>query len=219
MQVRNSRTEPAAKNLELADLETDPGEITQLLNRMEDGDSRVLSELAVLVYEQLYRIARQASSTGSMDLSLGPTVLVNEAFLHLMRNRTFEKSPNRRYFFAAAARAMRQIIVDHARQRGAQKRGGQAQRLPLDQMLNHYFADQKVDLLELDESLTKLEAVDGRKAKVVELKFFAGLKMSEIAEQLDVSQRTVETDWRTARAFLRAQLACDEVDPSMVSDL
>jgi RNA polymerase sigma factor (TIGR02999 family) len=116
-----------------------------------------------------------------------------------------EKAPNRRYLFAAAARVMRQVLVEHARKRAAGKRGGDQQRLPLDAVLD-YFEAQHLDVVELHEALEQLSAVHARQGQVLTLRFFGGLSLEEVAEQLDVSVGTVQSDFRIARAWLRKQL-------------
>ena len=118
---------------------------------------------------------------------------------------TVEKSPNRRYFFASAARAMRQILADYARKKNALKRGRGWERLELDRVLK-YLHEEHIDTLALTDALEELERRDPRKADVVQMRFFAGLTMNEIAEHLGVSRPTVELDWRAARAFLRLNL-------------
>jgi RNA polymerase sigma factor (TIGR02999 family) len=181
------------------------GPITELLNTARQGDTSAQSELGTVVYQQLRAIAHRLTGRQADSHTLHPTALVNQAYVKLLNSGTMEKCPNRHYFFASAARAMRQVLTDHARQKNAAKRGGQCQRVALDYVLQ-YLHDEKIDTLALTEALDQLEARDPRKAEVVQLRFFAGLTMSEIAEYLGVSRATVELDWRAARAFLRLNL-------------
>lgn len=186
--------------------ESTSGDVTQLLEEIRGGNPAAEAALAELVYDRLYAIARNAQPNGGEGFTLGPTALVNEAFVRLKHYEVLKKSPNRHFLFAAAGRAMRQLVVDHFRKRQSQKRGGDRQRVPLDDLLDYYQVVQRVDLVELHDLLDQLEKIDSRKAQVVQLKFFLGMTMVEIAEQLDVSLRTIETDWRTARAFLKTHL-------------
>ena len=175
-----------------------------LLDRIRDGNSQAHDELVAMVYERLHSMARRARAEFKSDLTLGPTSLLHEAYLKLLRSDALKKSPNRRYFFSAAAGAMRQLLIDHLRRRHTRKRGGDYRRVPLDDLLAYYEKSQ-IDLLAFDEVLSHLESIDLRKFQVVQLRFFLGMTMPEIAEELGVAQRTVETDWQTARAFLRAR--------------
>lgn len=181
------------------------GEITQLLKDVRGGDPQSQARLAAIVYDQLYAMACRATGGQADHHTLNPTALVNEAFVKLIKANTLDMAPNRQYFFAAAARAMRQILADHARKKYAAKRGGGRVRVALDQVLE-YLQQQNIDMLSLSEALEELEQRDSRKAQVVQLRFFGGLTMPEIAEHLCVSSGTVELDWRTARAFLRLRL-------------
>jgi RNA polymerase sigma factor (TIGR02999 family) len=181
------------------------GEITQLLKDGHAGDARSHAQLITLVYDQLYAMAHRVTGRTAAQNTLNPTALVNEAFLKLVSADTLSTAPDRRYFFAAAAKAMRQIVIDHARKKNSAKRGGGRVRVPLDQVLE-YFHRQQIDALALSESLDELEKRDLRKAQVVQLRFFGGLTFDEIATHLGVSLGTVELDWRAARAFLKLRL-------------
>jgi RNA polymerase sigma-70 factor (ECF subfamily) len=128
---------------------------------------------------------------------------VNEAVVRLLDGDALEKAPNRRYLFAAAAQAMRRILVDHARKRNA--RNGQLRRVPLDLVLAH-FEEQRMDFIELNEALDRLTALHERQALVVVLRFFVGIPATKIADVLGVSVSTVEGDWRFARAWLRNEI-------------
>lgn len=182
---------------------TEPGEVTRLLESWGAGSDKALEELMPLVYSELRTIAAGQLRGERSDHTLQPTALVNEAFLRLVDHDRVEWR-NRSQFFGVAAKAMRRILVDHARRRRAQKRGGNPGRVPLDDVVIAVAPD--VDLLELDESLSRLEALDSRQARIVELRFFAGCAMEEIAEMLGISRSTAKRQWRLARVWLRAEL-------------
>ena len=188
----------------MADPATDPAPATAILSRLGAGDGSAQAELLALVYAELHRMAENALRGERVGHTLQATALVHEAWLRLVDQRTTDWN-GRAHFFGAAARAMRQILVDHARARGAAKRGGGATRGLLDDSLLVYEA-RALDLLALDEALGRLAAADERAARIVELRFFAGLEMAEIAEVLGVSVPTVERGWRLARAWLRSEL-------------
>lgn len=156
-----------------------------------------------LVYSELRTIAAGQLRGERTDHTLQPTALVNEAFLRLVDQERVQWS-NRSQFFAVAAKAMRRILVDHARRRRAQKRGDNPRPVPLDNV--EIAVPPDADLLELDDCLTRLEALDSRQARIVELRFFTGCTMDEIAEVLDISPSTVKRQWRLARVWLRAAL-------------
>lgn len=183
----------------------DHGEITALLHRARAGNEVARSELGAAVYEQLRAIAYRLTGNQADRHTLHPTALVHEVFIKLVDTGTVEKCPNRRYFFAAAARSMRQILVDHARRKNAAKRGGRHHRVALDQVLQ-YLQEKSIDILSLSDALEQLEQRDSRKADLVHLRFFAGFTMQEIAEHLGVSRATAELDWRAARAYLRLNM-------------
>lgn len=180
-------------------------EITELLIRLEGGDDpRVVDQLFPLVYDELRRIARAQMRRERPDHTLRATALVNEAYLKLV-DQTRVAWQNRAHFFAIAARAMRRILVDYARTRSREKRGGGWERVTLEGVESD--AGSELDeLLELDEALTRLGEVDPRQAQVVEMRFFAGVSMEEIAKVLNVSAATVDRDWRSARAWLSVEL-------------
>lgn len=156
-----------------------------------------------LVYSELRTIAAGQLRGERTDHTLQPTALVNEAFLRLVDQESVQWS-NRSQFFAMAAKAMRRILVDYARRRRAQKRGGDPGQVPLDEVEIAVAPD--VDMLGLDDSLTRLEELDSRQARVVELRFFAGCTLEEIGEVLDISPSTAKRQWRLARVWLRADL-------------
>ena len=141
------------------------------------------------------------------DHTLQPTALVNEVFVRLLGRDALGGVPNRAYFFGAAAQAMRQVLVDHARQRQAAKRGGGRDRVPLDEVLDHFEQQQRLDVLALDEALADLARLNERHAQVVTLRFFGGLSVEETAEVLRVSPITVMREWKSAKAWLYRELA------------
>jgi RNA polymerase sigma factor (TIGR02999 family) len=181
-----------------------PGEVTHLLRRASPSDRAALDELLPLVYRELHGLAQAKLRGDGQRHTLQPTALVNEAYLRLFGSK--EKDwKDRKHFYRAAANAMRCILINHARDRRRQKRGGGAARVPLDdQML--LFEERALDLLDLEEALRVLEARDARQVDVVELRFFGGLTVRETAEVLGVSPRTVEDDWSFARAWLHREL-------------
>ena len=182
-------------------------DITGLLIALREGRRSAADELLPIVYEELRVLARRRLS-GKSGVTLGTTVLVHEAYLKLF-DRTQLSLNDRKHFFAVAATAMRQIIVDHARRRQAIKRGGEQEQidLPIEDLR---FEDPSLDLLSLDEALGRLYQLDNRLGRVVELRFFGGLSVEETAEVLDVDPRTVKRDWRKARALLYADLSGPE---------
>jgi RNA polymerase sigma-70 factor (ECF subfamily) len=180
--------------------------VTQLLLEWGAGDRDALDRLLPVVFDELRRLAHSYLRRERADHTLQPTALVNEAYLRLVDQRGFTWQ-NRAQFFGIAANLMRQILVDHARKRAAEKRGGSdKRRLSLTQagLVAH---EPEVDVLALDEALGRLNEFDPQQARVVELKFFAGLTIEETAEVLNVSHATVEREWKLARAWLRRELS------------
>jgi RNA polymerase sigma factor (TIGR02999 family) len=183
-------------------------DLTAILEQVRAGDPEAPAALFAQVYEELRRLAgRQVRGDGA-DRALTPTELVHEAYLRLFAGQT-PVFPDRAYFFAAAARAMRRVRVDHARAVQTVKRGGDRQRVELDSGLA-VTPEPDLDLVALDEALDRLAARDPARAKLVELRFFAGLPMAEVAEVLGVSLATAERRWAYARAWLLAELQCPE---------
>lgn len=180
-----------------------PGEISQLLVSWSAGEEKALDELMPRVYQELRILAARQLRRERADHTLQTTGLVNEAFLKLVEQDGVQWT-SRAHFFAIAATAMRRVLVDYARQRGAQKRGGDAKRVSLDQVQLAVRHD--VDLMDLDECLARLEELDPQQGKVVELRYFAGCTIDEIAEVLQISPSTVKREWRMAKVWLRAEL-------------
>ena len=172
--------------------------VTQLLIDLSDGDERAVDELLPVVYDELRRIAKYYMSRERSSHTLQATALVHETYLKLIDQHKVDWK-NRSHFFGLAAEIMRRVLVNHARDRKAEKRGGEMQQVSLSIAIDS-FQKQDVDVLALDETL------DERKAKVVELKFFGGLKSKEIAEVLQISDATVEREWSFAKAWLYSRM-------------
>lgn len=181
-----------------------PKEITRLLIAWSDGDQAALEDLTPLVYEELHRLAHHFMSRERSDHTLQTTALVNEAYVRLIDWKNV-RWQNRAHFFAVSAQLMRRILVDFARSRGYQKRGGGTLQLTLADA-NHVSDEKGTDMVALDVALNSLAELDPRQSKVVELRFFGGLSIDEVAEVLKVSEGTVRRDWRLARAWLRREM-------------
>ena len=181
-----------------------PAAVTQLLIDWSNGDENALRQLIPLVHEELRRVARRHMAHERAEHTLQATALVNEAYMRLVDVRQV-KWQNRAHFFAMSARLMRRILVDFARSRRYQKRGGGAQQVSLQESMV-VSPEAGPDLVRLDEALTALAAVDERKAQVVEMRFFGGLSVEETAEALHVSRDTVIRDWKVAKAWLLREL-------------
>ena len=185
-------------------------EITQLLLAWSKGDREALDRLFPLVYAELRRLAKSYMRKERAGHTLQTTALIHEAYLRLIDAGQVEWQ-NRTHFFGVAARAMRQILVEMARERGCQKRGGGARQISLDEAMT-IGAGLDEDLVALDEALDALAQFDARKAQIVEMRFFGGLTEEEIAAALGVSTETVRRDWRLARSWLRRKLSGEQSD-------
>jgi RNA polymerase sigma-70 factor (ECF subfamily) len=183
-------------------------EVTQLLGDWRGGDERALEKLIPLVQPELRRLAHHYMSRERAGHTLQTTALLDEAYL-LLADPTKPSWENRTHFFAAAAQLMRRIMVDHARERDAIKRGGDALKVTLDEAAL-VTKTRCEELLALDEALERLGAQDPRKSQIVELRYFGGLKVEEAAEFLKLSRRTVEREWRMAKAWLYRALSGQE---------
>ncbi len=181
-----------------------PNEVTRLLIEWEHGNKAALDQLMPLVYDELRRLAAHYLQQERSGHTLQPTALVNEAYLRLVDQRNVDWR-NRAQFFGLAAQMMRRILVNHAEARKAAKRGGDAERLPLDDSLS-LSRENDVDILALNDALNRLADFDEQKSKVVELRFFGGLKMDEVAEFIGKSTATTEREWSLARAWLYREL-------------
>src|SRR6266513_3079437 len=178
--------------------------VTELLARWSQGDDAALAELTPLVYQELRRIAHHHMGGQRPDHTLQTTALINEVYLRLA-DQTNSRWQNRAHFFAVAAQAMRQILVNYARNQQAQKRGRGAVRIELDEAAL-ISPEESKEVVDLHEALERLTTLDSRKAQVVELKYFGGLTYDEIAEVLKVSHVTVRRDWEFAKVWLYTEL-------------
>jgi len=180
-------------------------DVTQILERVEQGDGKAAEELLPLVYEELRRLAAAKMAQEQPGHTLQPTALVHEAWLRLVSKDDQASFQNRSHFFGAAAEAMRRILVDSARSKGSLKRGGDYQRIDYPD-LPHDSDNDQVDLVALDEALGKLEILHPEKAKVVKLRFFAGCTLEESAQILGISRATAQRHWVYARAWLYGKM-------------
>ena len=180
-------------------------EITRMLRQWSDGSLEALDNLLPLVYDELHRQAARYLRRENKDHTLQPTALINEAYLKLIDQREVNWE-NRTHFFAIAAQAMRRILVDHARTKHREKRGGDDAKLSLDEALTFVADEKNIDLIALDEALTRLEMKDKQQTRIVELRYFSGLSLEETAEALNISRTTAARDWAMARAWLHREL-------------
>jgi len=180
-------------------------EVTEILREWQEGDEEAPDRLFPLVYDELRTRAARYLARERTDHTLQPTALVHEAYLRLVEDSS-SRAENRLHFFAIASRVMRQVLVDHARSHNAEKRGGAAARMSIDSV---EIGSEEVlgDILQLDEALERLGTLDKRKLDVVEMRFFGGLKETEIAEILQVNEKTVRRDWQFAKVWLYQELA------------
>lgn len=176
------------------------GEVTQLLRKWNDGDEQARDQLMPVVYKELQRLAHHHLRRENGGHTLQTTALVHEVYLRLCGHREF-RWEERSHFFAVAARMMRRILVDYARRRGSEKRGGSATRTSLEGVLV-IPVQGGVDLVALNNALEQLQALDSRKCQVVEMRFFVGLSAKEIAAALGTTEATVRRDWTIAKAWL-----------------
>ena len=175
-------------------------QVTQLLLDWSKGDGAAFDELVPLVHSELRRLARRYMRRERAGHTLQTTALVNEAYLRLINQGQVEWQ-NRAHFFAIAARVMRRILVDYARTRGYSKRGGNAVHVSFDEAAV-VSPDARADIVAIDQALSDLAAVDPRKSRIVELRFFGGLNIEETAEVMSISPTTVQREWRSAKAWL-----------------
>lgn len=182
-----------------------PGQVTELLTQINEGDDTALVRLVALLYDELHALADRQMRKERWDHTLQPTALVNEAYMRLLGDRHMQLS-DRAHFFGAAAEVMRRILVDHARKRMAEKRGGGRRHAPLDDVIV-WREDRCEDVVAIDDALRRLAKMDPDKSRIVELRFFAGLSVDEVAAVLDVSPRTVKRKWRFAKAWLFREIS------------
>lgn len=185
--------------------------VTSLLERWGAGDPSAFEELLPIVYDELRRLAASYLRRESPDCTLGPTALVHEVYLHLIDQRRVDFH-NRSHFFGAAAQIIRRILVDRAREKHAVKRWGDAERVEMEDALATAVGPD-VDVLALDAALTDLSGFDAQKARVVELRYFAGLSIPETAEVLGLSPTTIKREWSIARAWLYDRLGGGTAGP------
>jgi RNA polymerase sigma-70 factor, ECF subfamily len=179
--------------------------ITQILEELRDGGRDTLDELLPFVYDELRRLAGSYLSHERSDHTLAPTALVHEAYLRLAGQDEVHWQ-NRAHFFGVSARVMREILIEYARARNRLKRGGEYRtRIDLDDSVGFLHSNQ-LDVLSVDDALKKLERLDEQQARIVELKFFGGLTIEEIAEVMNISAATVKREWSTAKLFLHRML-------------
>ena len=188
----------------MTELEKSRAEITGVLVSIDAGDTSAINRLLPLVYDELRTMAARFMRREKRGHSLQPTELVNEAYLRLVDAERVKWS-GKTHFLAVGARAMRWILVDHARRKLRKKRGGDIQRVELTENL-HITSERDTDVLALEEALEKLEKLDPRQARIVELRFYGGLSVREVAEVMGLSKRTVDRDWAMIRAWLRREL-------------
>jgi len=180
-------------------------EVTQILQALSKGDRYATEKLLPLVYDELRRLASGYMRRERSDHTLQTTPLVHEAYLRLI-DQTQVEWKDRVHFFGIAARLMRQILVDHARTRDAQKRGGDLTKLSLDEAVS-FSKKRDIDLVELDDALLSLASFDEQQSRIVELRFFGGLTIEETAEVLRISPSTIKREWGLAKAWLRREIA------------
>jgi RNA polymerase sigma-70 factor (ECF subfamily) len=180
--------------------DTGTGAATQLLLAFSGGDRKALDAMLPIVYDELHRLAEHYLGTERPDHTLQPTALVHEAYMRLINQRAVDWR-NRAQFMGVAAGIMRRILINHARDRAAGKRAGNREQISLS-LIEASATGAEVELTDLEDALQRLHALDARKARVVELKFFGGLTMDEIAEVVETSRATVEREWSFSRAWL-----------------
>ena len=189
----------------MSKVEPNSSEITQILRESSDGNKELLDKLMPYVYEELRRQASRYLRRERSDHTLQTSALINEAYLKLADQKevAFE---SRTHFFAITANAMRQILVDYARTKHRQKRGGNDVKVPLEESIIISSGEQNIDLVTLDEALNRLEKIDLQQMRVVELRYFSGLSLEETAEVLNISRSTAAREWTMAKAWLHREL-------------
>ena len=181
-------------------------ELTKLLRAWSKGDREAENELFSLVYDELHRQAHRYLRREWQNQTLQTTALINEAYLKLAEQRNVHWQ-NRAHFFGLAGEMMRRILVDYAKTKNRLKRGGEAEHVPLEEALLIPVGEQEIDLLALDEAITRLAEFDEQQAKIVQLRYFSGLTIEETAEVLNISPMTVKRDWNMAKAWLHYELS------------
>jgi RNA polymerase sigma factor (TIGR02999 family) len=181
-------------------------EITQMLIELTDGNTEVVDVILPHIYGELRRLASSYLRRERSDHTLQPTALVHEAYIKLIDQKRV-KWQNRAHFFGIAAQVMRRILMDHARKHNAEKRGGEFEKLPLEEEILIVSHDKSAELIALDDALEALAQLDEQKAKIVELRYFGGLSIEETAEVMGVSVPTINRQWRMAKAWLYDQIS------------
>lgn len=185
--------------------------VTRILSAVSNGEPGAAEQLLPLVYEELRKIAGRAfRAQRAEEKTIQPTILVHDVFMKLVR-KTDRGWESRAHFFAVAAKATRDLLVDHARRRNAAKRGGGWKRVSLSGLGDEHSAKEMIDVLDLEEALEQLKTISPRQERIVEMRYFGGLSVEEVAAVLDVSVRTIMYDWRMARAWLRARIEDEEL--------
>lgn len=184
---------------------TPPSEITQLLRKWSEGDRAALDQLMPIVHQELRKLANSYLRGERPGHTLQPTALINEAYLRLIK-QDFPEWQSRKHFYGVAAQLMRQILVEHARAHATAKRGAGGHKLSLDEAIN-FSREQAADLVALDDALTALTRFDERKARAIELRYFGGFSVEEIAGALDISIATVGREMRMAQAWLHREMS------------
>ncbi len=190
---------------------TSDDDLKSLLRRMRAGDTDAEQQLVALLYQDLRAIAARRMRRERPEHTWQPTLLVNEAFMRLRADGTLASAPDREFLLRAASKAMHQLLVDHHRQRSCEKRGGRRHKHSLDIALDHLAHADELPFIELHDELKQLERVDERAGMVVHFRFFLGMSHAEVGESLNISQKTVERDWKFARAWLRDRLKPSEI--------
>jgi RNA polymerase sigma-70 factor, ECF subfamily len=187
-------------------VEGQPSRVTQLLQSWSRGDSQALDELMPVVYQELKKLANSYLRAERPDHTLQPTALIHEVYIRLI-GQNMPQWENRAHFFGVAARLMRQILIDHARSRTAERRGGPHQSKILLDDVPLFSQDQAAELLAFDEALRKLAELDERKAQIIEMRSFAGMNVDETAKALKLSEATIKREMRLAKAWLMRELS------------
>jgi RNA polymerase sigma factor (TIGR02999 family) len=189
-----------------------PEEVTRILQDLAGGDSRAAEELLPLVYEELRKLAHSRMAKERAGLTLEPTALVHEAYMRVVGSKDGQYWDHRGHFFAAAALAMRRILVERARHAKRLKHGGDRRREELHENAATAESGEPIDLIALDEALSRLELYDVRKAQIVSLRYFGGLTIEEVAGAMNLSPATIKSEWAFARAWLRRQMVGADAD-------
>ena len=193
-------------------LEPPVGEVTELLARVRIGQADSMSHLMDAVYARIHKIAAQVGAMNGLQMTLTPTALLHESFARILQSNGFERIKDRNHLYSTFAKTILDVLVDGARRKAAKKRGGGVRQVELDQILFYLSHEQSFELLELKDALECLAKDSARAATVVEMRFFGGFTLKEIAEALQISTATVSADWKFARARL-AQIL-NKIEPS-----